>query len=87
MAMTPDTINLVTECGKFAGGMVQSGTECIVVLRKDGDEVSKVDVVSGTPTGPPKELIESISTLSGIPKAQIEIFVYALVGGARGRDM
>lgn len=87
MTMTPEPINLVNECGKFAGGMVQSGTECIVVLRKDGDEVSKIGVVSGIPTGTPEELIGSISTLSCIPKAQIEIFVYVLAGGARGRDM
>lgn len=87
MVMAPDTTNLVTACGNFAGGMVEAGTECIVVLRKDGDEVSKIDVVSGTPTGTPAELIESISTLSGIPKTQVEIYVYAVVGGARGRDM
>ncbi len=85
--MAPHAANLVTECGNFAGGMVEAGTECIVVLRKDGQEVSKIDVVSGTPTGSPAELIETISNLSGIPKADIEIFVYVVVGGARGRDM
>lgn len=87
MVVDTVTTNLVTECGNFAGGMVEAGTECIVVLRKDGEEVSKIDVVSGTPTGTPAELIESISTLSGIPKVEVEIFVYAVIGGARGRDM
>ena len=87
MVMAPDPINLVTLCGNFSGGMVEAGTECIVVLRNDGNEVSKIEVVSSTPTGTPSELIESISTLSGIPKAQIEILVYVVVGGARGRDM
>lgn len=85
--MAPETIDLVTACGNFAGGMVEAGTESIVVLRRDGQEVSKIDVVSGTPTGTPAELIETISTLSGIPKTSIEIFVYVVVGGARGRDM
>lgn len=85
--MALHTDNLVTECGNFAGGMVSEGTECVVVLRKDGQEVSKIDVVSGTPSGSPAELIETISNLSGIPKVDIEIFVYAVVGGARGRDM
>lgn len=85
--MALHTANLVTECGNFAGGMVEAGTECIVVLRKDGQEVSKIEVVSGTPTGSPAELIETISNLSGIPKTDIEIFVYVVVGGARGRDM
>ena len=79
--------NLASVCGEFSGGMIAEGTECIVVLKRGGEEVSKTDVVSVAPKEDPKTLIESISELSGITVAEIEIFVYAICGGARGRDM
>lgn len=85
--MTPESKNLVSVCGDFAGGMIAEGTECIVVLKRGGEEVSKTDVVSTTPKGDPRALVESISDLSGIPMVDIEIFVYVICGGARGRDI
>ncbi len=85
--MVTDATRLVTECGNFAGGMVEAGTECIVVLRKDDQDISKIDVISATPSGSPADLVEKISNLSGIPKLDIEIFVYVVIGGARGRDI
>lgn len=74
-------------CGDFAGGMIAEGSECIVVLKNSGEEVMKLDVVSGVPTGDPPSMIKLVSDLSGIPLENVEIFVYVICGGARGKDM
>jgi hypothetical protein len=87
--MTPAPASLVSVCEEFAGGMAATGTECIVVLKRSGEDegVSKTGVVAGTPSGNPEELIRRMSEASGISVNEIEIFVYAIVGGARGRDV
>ena len=82
--MSPE---LLSACEEFAGGIIAKGTECVVLLKKSGEEVLKVDVVSGIPTGDPRDLVKSIAELSGVPVVDIEIFVYAMCGGARGRDI
>lgn len=79
--------NLSSACGQFAGGMIANGSECIVVLKRSGEEVLKTDVVSTMPPGSPRDLVEEISHISGIPMEEIEIFVYVICGGARGRDI
>lgn len=81
--------SLASACGEFAGGVVAEGTECIVVLKRSGGEggASKTDVVATVPTVGPKELVVLIAGLAGIPTKEIEIFVYAVCGGARGKDV
>ena len=74
-------------CIEFAGGMIASGTECIVVIKNAGTTVSSIEVVSGTPKGNPRDLIEKISYVSGVSMEDVEIFVYVICGGARGRDL
>ena len=85
--MSSETQTLNSVCGDFAGGMIAEGSECIVVLKNSGEEVMKVDVVSGVPSGDPGTMIKLVSGLSGIPLDDIEIYVYVVCGGARGKDM
>lgn len=81
------TKQFVFECGAFSGGIVSEGTECIVVLKKSGEEVLKIAVLSSIPTEDLMSLVKSTSGISEIPMEEINIFVYAICRGARGRDI
>lgn len=84
-----NTNTLETACSNLSAGFLPEGTESIVVVREGKTEKFTVHVIScpSSEDFTPVEVVKSVSEASEIPTESIEVFVYAQVGGAVGRDL
>ena len=77
---------IVQACSLVAGGIVAEGTDVFVTVGNESEMVVQVHTVSKSPTGEPKDVVDNVAFVTGVPFSEIVIKVYPMVGGAKGSD-
>lgn len=72
-------------CALISGGFVVKGSQCVVAVEsKDKADCQMFAVESVTPSEPPEELLELLSTSLGECSSSLTVTVYGICGGIHG---
>lgn len=77
---------IVQACSLLAGGIVAEGTDVFVTVGTEDGMVIQVHTVAKSPTGEPKDVVDNVAFVTGVPFSDVIIQVYPMVGGAKGSD-